>query len=228
MLASTSSLHILSNSTSHLNSTSLHSNSTLHKTLSHALRTSTSETYLSTSTLSKDFIPTTTAQETSSFGILIFSSTLTASTSPNSVDSAHKTHASNFTQNLLNGTALHVLTKHPGGIGSPNTTSSPDPGSTRLPIIKTSDQSLPYRNSSNNSIPTATRAAARLRPVGVLAAAAVASPSASQTPKAKKVFAHYMLGTVTQEHARQDIDEAIAMGVCFLSLLFPILEISKY
>lgn len=48
----------------------------------------------------------------------------------------------------------------------------------------------------------------------VVATPAAAATSASPTSKAKKVFAHYMLGTVTQAHAQQDIDEAIAMGVC--------------
>ena len=113
-------------------------------------------------------------------------------------------------------------------MGSSKTTSSSDPDATGLPLIKTIDQSLSYRNFSNKPIPTGTWAAARLGPSVVLAAAAVASPSASQTPKAKRVFAHYMLGTVTQEHARQDIDEAVAMGVCFSSLLFPIIEIPVY
>ncbi|KAH8193612.1 hypothetical protein TruAng_012222 [Truncatella angustata] len=42
---------------------------------------------------------------------------------------------------------------------------------------------------------------------------AARSDTPTATPKAKKVFAHYMLGTVTAEHANQDIDEAIAMGI---------------
>jgi len=41
----------------------------------------------------------------------------------------------------------------------------------------------------------------------------IAAKSSTPTKKAKKVFAHYMLGTVNQVHAQQDIDEAIAMGV---------------
>jgi hypothetical protein len=51
-------------------------------------------------------------------------------------------------------------------------------------------------------------------------AVAVAATSATPTSKAKKVFAHYILGTVTQAHAQQNIDEAIAMGVCIPSLVF--------
>jgi len=41
--------------------------------------------------------------------------------------------------------------------------------------------------------------------------AAVASKKLKSKPKA--VFAHYLVGTVTAEHANQDIDEAMAMGL---------------
>lgn len=64
--------------------------------------------------------------------------------------------------------------------------------------------------SSNTSVPTSTRG--RLLKVNG-AARIEAAAAATTTTKAKKVFAHYMLGTITQAHAQQDIDEAIAMGV---------------
>jgi hypothetical protein len=59
--------------------------------------------------------------------------------------------------------------------------------------------------SSNNSVPTLTSKLNDAARVELVAAS-------SATTKAKKVFAHYLLGTITQAHAQQDIDEAIAMG----------------
>ena len=85
------------------------------------------------------------------------------------------------------------------------------PSSSIPAILSQTGTSSLYTNSSKSSAPTSTLAAEFLRDRGV--ALVQEAAAAMTTVKAKKVFAHYMLGTVTQEHAQQDIDEAIAMGV---------------
>lgn len=52
----------------------------------------------------------------------------------------------------------------------------------------------------------------------LLFTAVISVLSLAQTTHARAVFAHYMVGKVDEDHAHQDIEDAIAMGLDAFSL----------
>ncbi len=90
---------------------------------------------------------------------------------------------------------------------------SVEPLSTVSTALNSSHTSGMFSNATFPNGTTATPSPSKVVAEAAFKVAAAASSSPTNTPKAKKVFAHYLLGTITQEHAQKDIDDAIAMGV---------------
>jgi len=61
--------------------------------------------------------------------------------------------------------------------------------------------------------------------IASLLAAVVGAVYLAGTVRARAVFAHYMIGTVTDAHAHQDIDDAIAMGLDAFALNMSVLPL---